>query len=102
MSEQARLSITQSLKEFFKTGVEYVNSGLENATDEVYDKRISTCKSCEHLTKTNQCDVCRCFVHIKAKIAIAECPLAKWGENKAEKNTGVRVRSGCCNKKGGS
>ena len=43
--------------------------------------RLNTCLSCEHLNSlTKQCKLCLCYMPLKTTLAIAECPLAKWGK----------------------
>ncbi len=43
----------------------------------IYDKRITVCESCEHLTN-NQCNLCGCYVKKKAKWSTERCPKNKW------------------------
>lgn len=46
---------------------------------DVYDQRIKTCRSCDHLIKiTNTCKKCGCFMILKAKLESASCPVGKW------------------------
>jgi hypothetical protein len=42
-------------------------------------ERFDICKTCPFLIKsTNQCRKCGCFMHLKTKLAHAECPVGKW------------------------
>ena len=44
-----------------------------------WKEKILICKACEFLVKpTYQCGKCGCFVHAKAVVPSAECPLNKW------------------------
>ena len=48
---------------------------------DIIDKRWAECEKCEHLVKaTKQCDVCKCFMKVKTRVATARCPLdpPKW------------------------
>jgi len=49
---------------------------LANKTE--YKKRLATCECCPHLNKINQCTKCGCFVILKAKISLQECPEGFW------------------------
>lgn len=51
---------------------------LDIASDEVIDKRLATCKSCEYFTRLRRCKQCGCFMDAKTKIEIAKCPIDKW------------------------
>jgi hypothetical protein len=56
-----------------------LNPNVEKASEEVAAARFSACIGCEHLIKaTNQCKKCGCFMHLKTKLAAAECPVGKW------------------------
>ena len=44
----------------------------------IYNKRIETCKSCEHINKYDICRICKCYLPIKARIDTENCPLNKW------------------------
>lgn len=55
----------------------YINSGFESVSNEEHERRISICKACEHFDGS-RCDICGCFMIVKAKMAVAECPVGKW------------------------
>lgn len=60
---------------------ESIESKLEHlfVDEKILEHRLSTCMSCEHLFHpTNQCKKCGCFVKVKTKLAMFECPLKKW------------------------
>ena len=47
--------------------------------DEIYDERLSICKSCIYYSKIlGQCKRCLCFMSLKARIAPMSCPEKKW------------------------
>ena len=52
-----------------------------------YAERYAICKSCEEFTPlTKQCTLCKCFMPIKAKLSMVECPLkptGKWAKSKS-------------------
>ena len=48
-------------------------------------QRIRICHHCEHYDKGQQrCKLCGCFVRMKARVALAECPADKWPTLKQE------------------
>jgi len=52
-------------------------------SDEVYNDRISICKSCDYYFRpTGSCKVCLCFMSIKARISLMECPQKYWLKTK--------------------
>lgn len=58
--------------DFFKKSTEYVPV-------EIQESRYSICTECEHFfAVSKQCLKCGCFMHLKTKLAHAECPIGKW------------------------
>jgi len=56
-----------------------VLQGVELAEEDVRNKRLEICQSCEHLFKpTGNCMKCGCFVKAKTQLKAAECPIKKW------------------------
>lgn len=52
-------------------------NGKVKADDDIISRRISVCKTCPHLDNI-RCNVCGCFVSIKAGLQATSCPLKKW------------------------
>lgn len=49
------------------------------APDQVYKERIAFCKQCEFYFKpTGNCKMCGCFMKIKARISMMDCPKKYW------------------------
>jgi hypothetical protein len=49
---------------------------------EQYKKRIEICTTCEHFNPNlNKCNLCKCFLLLKALLKEQECPEKKWPEN---------------------
>jgi hypothetical protein len=47
-------------------------------TDLVADRQ-AVCDECEHkIELTNQCNLCYCFIALKAALPSASCPAGKW------------------------
>jgi hypothetical protein len=56
-----------------------LNPKTEYVKKEEADRRMDICKSCPFLIKaTNQCKKCGCIMHLKTKLAGAECPVGNW------------------------
>lgn len=49
-------------------------------SDDVYDKRVATCKACDQFRHSDgRCAACGCWIILaKAKLASEPCPLSKW------------------------
>jgi hypothetical protein len=49
-------------------------------------ERLAICNTCPELIKlTMQCKKCGCFMNLKTKLALASCPIGKWGIEQTEK-----------------
>jgi len=50
-------------------------------SDNVYNKRLETCNSCDAYDKEQwRCTKCGCYMRAKARMIAAKCPLSKWTE----------------------
>jgi len=52
-------------------------------TKGVYQGRLEVCRSCEFVrmgTGFERCVKCGCFMRLKAKLSMVECPVKKWGK----------------------
>lgn len=54
-----------------------LKTGETLADDPTVERRVSSCQKCEQFTGM-RCRECGCFVHLKASLVIASCPLNKW------------------------
>tara|TARA_Y100000310_G_scaffold301485_1_gene338018 strand:- start:134 stop:487 length:354 start_codon:yes stop_codon:yes gene_type:complete len=59
----------------------------------ILNERWNLCKGCEHLTESNQCDICNCFMRLKCKFSWSKCPIDKWGKYKQKDMNGSTVIS---------
>jgi len=49
--------------------------------NEVYEERIALCRECVYYYKpTGTCKVCLCFMKVKARIGVMECPQKYWSK----------------------
>ena len=55
---------------------------LEDLPDGEEERRLAICGECPKFNKGDlgfsRCEVCGCFMVIKAKLAQASCPIEKW------------------------
>lgn len=49
----------------------------DSAEEELYEKRLSICKSCEDLN-AGTCLKCGCYVELRAAGKVSRCPAKKW------------------------
>lgn len=73
LTEQAKnigLSVANVLATAIKTG-------KIKATKETIEHRVKICKACRHLAGA-RCNVCGCFVSLKAGLKAEKCPIKKW------------------------
>ena len=47
---------------------------------DIIDKRLEICNSCEFITDNNRCEKCGCFMKLKTRVATVACPIGKWGK----------------------
>lgn len=48
-------------------------------TEEVACKRLEVCEKCPFfISEYRQCDVCSCFVDLKAQLSTETCPEGRW------------------------
>ncbi len=52
-------------------------TGKIKAEDTIINQRLSICTSCRHNDR-NRCNVCGCFLTVKAGLKAESCPLKKW------------------------
>ena len=49
----------------------------DRVSEEVYEARLSVCKSCEFLN-AGTCGACGCYVELRAVAKAGKCPYKKW------------------------
>lgn len=62
-------------QEYFQNMYQYIANLSEDdkVSDEEYEYRLSQCQGCDHLLK-GMCQLCGCFVEMRAAIAVRHCP----------------------------
>lgn len=48
------------------------------ASKQTQKKRMDICDECPEFSKKNICKKCGCFMKVKSKLALSECPIGKW------------------------
>jgi hypothetical protein len=70
----------------FKDGVkpwDLLDRSQPRVSDDLAGARLAVCNGCPHLIKAiQQCTQCGCFMNLKVKLALAECPLGHWSAAK--------------------
>lgn len=51
--------------------------GEDRVPEELYEKRLATCKECEHLNE-GTCGACGCYVELRALAEVSHCPYSRW------------------------
>lgn len=66
-------------KSFQKNAAEFKKNKRLLADKELIDKRLKICKGCPFKNpKNNTCKKCGCFIGLKVKLKVEECPIYKW------------------------
>jgi hypothetical protein len=47
-------------------------------TEHVHQERLAICESCDKLQQLHICSECHCYMPLKTKFSIFNCPLKKW------------------------
>jgi hypothetical protein len=56
----------------------YLSIGVIDEKDEsIYHFRLRTCQRCDKLN-IDRCQICDCYVHLKAALKSEKCPINKW------------------------
>ena len=62
------------------------------------EDRLSNCRGCdEYRSKTKFCNICGCYMPIKAKFKGAYCPIGKWNREEYDKVQAKRKKMGEAN-----
>lgn len=62
-----------------KAAFNHAKDGFKHVDEEIYNKRIEICKSCEFYdAESNRCKSCGCYLAMKAKWNSEKCPHDKW------------------------
>lgn len=76
-------SLPKRAKSLVKDGVKILKDPTP-VSKEIYNQRLSICLGCHLFTNKKVCKVCGCFMPIKSKFQIFDCPLGKWSKTDME------------------
>ena len=77
--QEWKLKNAQRQAEGISSPVDFINPQTAYCSDDIAEDRMAICLDCEYLLSlTKQCRKCGCFMHLKTKLAHAECPIGKW------------------------
>lgn len=69
----------QQVGSFANSLYNHMRNGLQNASLEDQNKRMSECENCDKFIRESiTCGECGCFLLIKTSWASEKCPLDKW------------------------
>ena len=69
---------------------DFFSPNTEYASKDIQSQRLEICNSCPEFIKlTSQCKKCGCVMKLKTKLALAACPIEKWGV--VEKSTSESI-----------
>ena len=82
MSDDAPECCRRSFASSLKDSAAEVLKNPKLVPRKVRKERLEVCHSCDHyIVVSDQCDVCLCFMSIKASFEAMDCPLDKWEKN---------------------
>lgn len=61
-----------------KATAQHALAGFPTTTDDQLEERLSICKSCINYTQQGTCQLCGCYMSIKAKWLDQDCPINLW------------------------
>lgn len=68
---------TTQIKSVFNALGKFIADGMHLTSDEEYKSRLAICESCDQFSN-DRCVKCGCYVSIKARAQVFQCPLNKW------------------------
>lgn len=69
------------IQERFGDQAEKLVKNIKNkvvVSEEEHKNRLDTCKNCENYNSLHMCKECHCYMPLKTKFAVFNCPLKKW------------------------
>lgn len=74
---------TKKMLDLLKSGgmaaAKWALSGFPVVTQDEQNKRLDICDECDHLyTEAARCNLCGCYVKVKAWMSTEHCPQEKW------------------------
>ena len=74
-----RKKLMRQIAGFIKSLFLNIKSGFKHVSNSDYKDRIDICKACHFLNhKENRCTDCGCYVVVKARLKVEDCPQGYW------------------------
>lgn len=70
-------SLFQQVWNLARALTDFVGDGCETVSPDQYEQRLQICDTCPE-RQENRCNVCGCFLNVKAQGRAFTCPLNKW------------------------
>lgn len=70
-------SLMEMTGSFMGAMARFARGGFQVVSQEVFQARLETCRQCPKLDH-GSCQLCGCFVELKAKLPQESCPLSMW------------------------
>lgn len=66
------------LKNFGREVAKFAAAGFATVNLEEYKRRLTICENCSDFAADRRCDVCGCYMDVKALMATTDCQMGKW------------------------
>lgn len=69
------------IQERFGSQAETLVKNIKNkvvVSEEEHKQRLDVCRICENYSDLHMCKECHCYMPLKTKFAIFNCPIKKW------------------------
>ena len=85
-NKHKRKRFIKQAKGFIRSIFLNIKSGFKNVSHADFKDRISVCKGCPYLHyKKPQCTDCGCWIYVKARLKVEDCPQGYWRKLDAHK-----------------
>ena len=74
-TKSQKATLASTISDLRKAAKDIMNAS--HVSHDEQNERLLVCDSCEHKIGT-RCNLCRCFLNYKTKLANSECPIGKW------------------------
>ena len=74
-----RKRLLKQIKGFLRSMFLNIKSGFKNVSHKEYIERYNICKGCWHFDRKKiKCKDCGCYIKVKARLKIEDCPQGYW------------------------
>lgn len=77
--KRKRQRFIRQAKGFIKSLFLNIKSGFKHVSNKDFKERVAVCNACPFLNyKENRCEDCGCYINIKARLKVEDCPQGYW------------------------